>query len=371
MMCDTERTRADADEVAGRTVVPRWRSSASSTAAEAASATRRSPPVLWVLALALQALLLVAPQTAAGSSISLPEAKAILDKWRPEVHGAVAVKVGEIPYQASIRLYSPEANQHKCGGAIISPWHILTAARCISYASPLAPESVFVVVGAVKRSSLDEGDVDTVVRKVAHIARHPDFSSRDQRNDLALLTLSVALPMHKMDRVAQIPLPVGDIQVRVGTTCVVSGWGNNTGQTLIESDALLTAEVPFIGRDLCAMMYEPTQLPAGVICTAHQKGGAGACVGDPGGPLVCNGFLAGTVSWGSGCGSSARPTVYTSLADHVAWVRDRMADNPRAGGGGGGGGGRPGGYDSGARGVTAAAVLLGAAALLHLCRDTL
>ncbi|KAE8750186.1 hypothetical protein FOCC_FOCC002992, partial [Frankliniella occidentalis] len=244
-----------------------------------------------------------------SSSISLPEAKAILDKWRPEVHGAVAVKVGEIPYQASIRLYSPEANQHKCGGAIISPWHILTAARCISYAS-----------------SLDEGDVDTVVRKVAHIARHPDFSSRDQRNDLALLTLSVALPMHKMDRVAQIPLPVGDIQVRVGTTCVVSGWGNNTGQTLIESDALLTAEVPFIGRDLCAMMYEPTQLPAGVICTAHQKGGAGACVGDPGGPLVCNGFLAGTVSWGSGCGSSARPTVYTSLADHVAWVRDRMAD---------------------------------------------
>lgn len=61
--------------------------------------------------------------------------------------------------------------------------------------------------------------------------------------------------------------------------------------------------------------------------------------GDTGGPLVCNGFLAGTVSFGGGCGAGARPTVYTSLADHVQWVRAQMAASPRSNSVGGGGGG--------------------------------
>ena len=47
-------------------------------------------------------------------------------------------------------------------------------------------------------------------------------------------------------------------------------------QSLAESDALLAAEVPFIGRELCAQLYEPAPLPEGTVCTAHQRGGAGA-----------------------------------------------------------------------------------------------
>lgn len=53
----------------------------------------------------------------------------------------------------------------------------------------LAPDSVFVVAGAVKRSALHDGDVETVVRKVVNIARHPEYSTREQSHDLALLTV--------------------------------------------------------------------------------------------------------------------------------------------------------------------------------------
>ncbi|XP_034241927.1 trypsin I-P1-like [Thrips palmi] len=283
------------------------------------------PPTLVALLVPLLLVFLSPSCSAAGTPLTLSEGRAILDKWRPLVHGAVAVKLGELNYQASVRLYSPAANQHVCGGAVISAWHVLTAARCFSYGAALAPEAVFVVAGAVRRSALNEGDVETAVRKVVNIARHPEFSSREQRHDLALLTLSTALPVERLGRVGAVPLPVGGIRADLASTCVVSGWGNNTAQTAQDADALLSAEVPFVDREMCLQMFEPRVLPKGVICTAHQKGGVGACVGDTGGPLVCNGFLAGTVSWGSGCGANARPTVYTSVVDHVEWVRAQMA----------------------------------------------
>ena len=45
---------------------------------------------------------------------------------------------------------------------------------------------------------------------------------------------------------------------------------------------------------------------------------------------MCNGFLAGVVSWASasGCGPDARPTVLTSLTEHVEWVRQKMTPYP-------------------------------------------
>lgn len=45
-----------------------------------------------------------------------------------------------------------------------------------------------------------------------------------------------------------------------------------------DADALLSADVPYVDREMCLQMFEPKMLPKGVICAAHQKGGVGACV---------------------------------------------------------------------------------------------
>jgi len=44
--------------------------------------------------------------------------------------------------------------------------------------------------------------------------------------------------------------------------------------------------------------------------------GKGGCSGDSGGPIVCNGCLAGATSWGKEpCGQANFPTVYTNVAE--------------------------------------------------------
>lgn len=51
--------------------------------------------------------------------------------------------------------------------------------------------------------------------------------------------------------------------------------------------------------------------------------------GDSGGPLVCQARdnlwqLVGVTSWGSGCGQSNRPGVYTKVSSLLPWIYSKM-----------------------------------------------
>lgn len=45
-----------------------------------------------------------------------------------------------------------------------------------------------------------------------------------------------------------------------------------------------------------------------------------ACRGDSGAPLICSDSVAAVVSWGSFCGEKGKPTVFTSVYHHRAWI---------------------------------------------------
>nr|XP_034956475.1 granzyme A-like isoform X2 [Zootoca vivipara] len=91
-------------------------------------------------------------------------------------------------------------------------------------------------------------------------------------------------------RVKCIELPSTSNDVEAGTQCLVAGWG----------------------------------ITGNMLCAGDDKGGKDACVGDSGGPLICNGKQRGIVSFGAKleCGNQRYPGIYTLLTeDYLAWIR--------------------------------------------------
>ena len=89
--------------------------------------------------------------------------------------------------------------------------------------------------------------------------------------------------------------------------------------------------VPTITNSDCNNNYSDYELSIlnSMLCAGYPgEGGKDACAGDSGGPLVCNengnAVLAGVVSWGTGCGESDYPGVYSRVTHVLDWIKENM-----------------------------------------------
>lgn len=88
-------------------------------------------------------------------------------------------------------------------------------------------------------------------------------------------------------------------------------------------------KVPIIDSDVCSRLYwrgaGQGAITEDMLCAGYLEGERDACLGDSGGPLMCQvddaWLLAGIISWGEGCAERDRPGVYTSLPAHRSWVQ--------------------------------------------------
>ncbi|KAF2892689.1 hypothetical protein ILUMI_13486 [Ignelater luminosus] len=208
------------------------------------------------------------------------------------------------PYQVSLR---NAFGDHNCGGSIISPTVILTAAHCVVYTPP---SLVSVVVGS---TTLDSGGDKY---KVSKIKVHKDYNSGLIKNDIALLIL--ASPIELSDCIQPIELETED--VGGGDDAVLSGWGTTSFPGLVPNN-LQFINLTTISNDECKSSLGgfPPVLDSN-ICTFTQRG-EGACHGDSGGPLAVNGKQAGIVSWGRPCGIGY-PDVFTRVSFYSDWISE-------------------------------------------------
>ena len=237
------------------------------------------------------------------------------------VGGTEVSPIGKYPFIVSLKDFTTGApHGHFCGGAVIAPTWVVTAAHCVSGGF----DADAVVVGRHDLSG-GAGTEIAVIDVVVHPAYNtgPGFSD----NDVALLELAAPT--------AAAPVALAT-SAHVGEMATVMGWGNTIDIGVGTTDVLREVDVPVRTDTHCGNRYGSDFVGAIMLCAGDNGGGEDACSGDSGGPLVVpdggGGWIhIGVVSWGTGCALAGFPGVYAETAAAKMWIEGEI----------GGGGGDP------------------------------
>lgn len=267
--------------------------------------------------LALLAAVLAAPADARSSGASGASVSSRPSGGAPpEIVGGQSATAGEFPYQVALLAHGePDAYWAQfCGGSLIGPSTVLTAAHCVEGTSA---GGLDVLVRTIRLNG------SGVRKPVARIVRHPQYDANRSAYDFALVKLRSPVTNFSGGLAGFIPI-VGPTQASLwapGRTATVTGWGL-TSDGGDASRSLRKASVPIVSDAACRNAYGSDLISSVMVCAGQA--GRDSCQGDSGGPLaVRNGagwVQVGVVSWGEGCGIAGFPGVYSEVAAVRPWI---------------------------------------------------
>merc|ERR1712218_511785 len=219
-------------------------------------------------------------------------------------------------------------NLYQCGGSLIAPGVILTAAHCVDKFRQ-NPTELKIRCGEWDTQHQTE-PYPHQDREVSNLAIHPEFDGRNLQNDFALLFVSEDFILDQ--HIDTACLPAAD-EIFDSATCFTTGWGKDqfgaAGQYQV---VLKEIDLPVVNQGVCQDKLRSTRLGQkyklhdSFLC-AGGIAGKDTCKGDGGSPLVCpskydpNTYVqAGIVAWGIGCGEDNTPGVYASVSKGVCWI---------------------------------------------------
>ncbi|XP_034020436.1 atrial natriuretic peptide-converting enzyme isoform X2 [Thalassophryne amazonica] len=236
---------------------------------------------------------------------------------KKRILGGRVSRRGAWPWQCSLQ---SGQSGHVCGCVLIGKRWVLTVAHCFE-----GRESADLWKVVFGLNNLDHPGPHSQSRGVSTIIVHPRYNRAVVDFDISVVQLESEIEETPFARPVCLPQP-GHLPTP-DSYCYITGWGHMGNRMPFK---LQEGVVRIISLSQCQSYFDMKTITSRMLCAGYEAGTIDSCMGDSGGPLMCEDgggrwTLFGLTSWGSVCFSKVLgPGVYSNVTHFTPWIQQEI-----------------------------------------------